>query len=222
MCCGVFGCGPSVVTAFVVGWPVPRGALEGKGPRRRPQRRLDRRLEEVAKAVGGGYCRLQMRFKLALASRGTVAGHRLGALERGGGGIPPPLPMRPCLCPSILFSHSPASTPPLPPTQAPVCIHGTFYRFWGEIRRTGLSPMARQHIHFATHPPDHLGMIAGMRAHAEVLIHLDVPRCLADGMPLFLTGNAVILTTGFQGIVPPDYFLYVEDAKTHHRLWPPQ
>ena len=28
-------------------------ALEGKGPQRRPQKRWDRRLEEVAKAVGG-------------------------------------------------------------------------------------------------------------------------------------------------------------------------
>ena len=46
------------------------------------------RLEEVAKAVGGGYCRLQMPLRLALAVRGTVAGHRLGARE-GGGGSPP-------------------------------------------------------------------------------------------------------------------------------------
>ena len=30
-----------------------RAAAEGKGPQRRPQQRLDRRLEEVAKAVGG-------------------------------------------------------------------------------------------------------------------------------------------------------------------------
>ena len=35
-----------------------RGALERKGPQSRPQKR-DRRLEEVAKAVGGGYCRSQ-------------------------------------------------------------------------------------------------------------------------------------------------------------------
>ena len=63
-----------------------RDAVEGKGPRRRPQKRLDRRLEEVAKAVGGGYCRLQMPLRLALGVRGTVAGRRLGALERGGGG----------------------------------------------------------------------------------------------------------------------------------------
>ena len=60
-----------------------RDALERKGP----QRRLVRRLEG-AKAVGGGYCRLQMPLKLALAGRETVAGHGLGALE--GGTSPPP------------------------------------------------------------------------------------------------------------------------------------
>ena len=50
-----------------------------------------RRLEEVNKAVGGGYCPLQMPLKPALGVRGTVAGHRLGALEGGGGGYLPPL-----------------------------------------------------------------------------------------------------------------------------------
>ena len=70
--------------------PRTRDALEGKWPQRWPQQRLGRRLEEVAKAVGGGYCRLQMPLKLALAVRRTVAGHRLGALEKGGGGGLPP------------------------------------------------------------------------------------------------------------------------------------
>ena len=37
--------------------------VEGEGPRRRPQRRLGWRLEEVAEAVGGGYCRLPMPLK---------------------------------------------------------------------------------------------------------------------------------------------------------------
>ena len=63
-----------------------RDALEGKGPQGRPQQRLDRRLEEVAEAVEGGYCRLQMPLKPALGVRETVAGRRLGALEGGGGG----------------------------------------------------------------------------------------------------------------------------------------
>ena len=61
------------------GWCVPpppppaRDASEGKGPQRRPHRRLDRRLEEVAKAVGGGYCRLQMPLELVVAIRDHVA-----------------------------------------------------------------------------------------------------------------------------------------------------
>ena len=68
--------------------PMGRDALEGKAPQRRPQRRLDRRLEEVTKAVGGGHCWLQMPWRPALGVRETAAGHRLGALE-GGGGLPP-------------------------------------------------------------------------------------------------------------------------------------
>ena len=71
-----------------------RDASEGKGPQRQPQQRLGRRLEEVAAAVGGGYCRRQMPLKLALAVRGTVAGHRLGARD-GGWGYVPPFPMHP-------------------------------------------------------------------------------------------------------------------------------
>ena len=52
--------------------------------------RLGRRLEEVAEAGGGSYCRLRMPLRLALGVRETVAGHRLRALEGGGGGAPPP------------------------------------------------------------------------------------------------------------------------------------
>ena len=84
------------VTALASGYSrdvtgATRDALEGKGPQRWPQKPLDRRLEEVAPAVGGGCCRLQMPLKPALAVRKTVAGHGLGALE--GGGVHPPLPM---------------------------------------------------------------------------------------------------------------------------------
>ena len=81
--------------------PPQRDALEGKAPQRRPQKPFDRRLEEVVKAVGGGYRRLQMPLTLALAVREMVAGHRLGALEGGAGYlrsfqcIPPPPPPPP-------------------------------------------------------------------------------------------------------------------------------
>ena len=87
----------------------PRGALEGKGIPRGAQKRLNRGLQEVAKkAVGGGYCRLQMPLKLALGVRETVAGHRLGALEEGGvpppSNAPPPPPLINCcmdVCPQL-------------------------------------------------------------------------------------------------------------------------
>ena len=67
-----------------------RAAIEGKGTQRQPQRRLDRRLEEVAEAVGRGYCRLQMPLSPALGVGETVAGHTLGALGGGEEGYPPP------------------------------------------------------------------------------------------------------------------------------------
>ena len=60
-----------------------QGCMRRESTSKRPQKRLDRRLEEVAKTVGSGYCQLQMPLKPALGVRGTVAGHRLGALEGG-------------------------------------------------------------------------------------------------------------------------------------------
>ena len=52
-------------------------------------------MQEVAKAVGGSYCRLQMPLKPALGVRETVSGHRLGTLEGGGGGGSPPFQCTP-------------------------------------------------------------------------------------------------------------------------------
>ena len=62
---------------------IPQGCVRSEGGSRWPERRLDRRLEQVAKAVRERYYRLQMPLKLALAVRETVAGHRRGALEGG-------------------------------------------------------------------------------------------------------------------------------------------
>ena len=93
----------------------PRDALEGKAPQRRPQRRLGRRLEGVAEAVGGGYCRLQLSLRRALGVRGTVAGHRLCAPDWVGG--TPPLPMHP-LPPPLFLTPRPTATR-CPATQCP-------------------------------------------------------------------------------------------------------
>ena len=79
--------------------PPPSMALEGEGPERRPQKRLDGRLEEVAKAVGRGYCRLQMPWKPSERQWLGIG----WAPWRGGGGVPSPpsntpLPPAPLYC----------------------------------------------------------------------------------------------------------------------------
>ena len=113
-------------TELTRGGPSGRDAVEGKGPQRRPQRWLGRRLEEVAKAVGGSYCRLQMPLRPALGVRGTVAGHRLGGLEGGGYLPPPPFQCIPALC------------PPLPPPRAVARPRGR-----SATRPKGMGPGAR-------------------------------------------------------------------------------
>ena len=76
-------------------YPTPEG-LDGwvgwweAGMHRRPQKRLDRQLEEVAKAVGGGYCRLQMPLKLHLASGRQWLGIGPKFWHFGPPGSPPP------------------------------------------------------------------------------------------------------------------------------------
>ena len=61
-------------------WPSGGGGGQGcrrEGASEAAQRWLDRPLEEVAKAVGGGYCRLQMPLKLALGVTWRQGGQRL-------------------------------------------------------------------------------------------------------------------------------------------------
>ena len=64
---------------------------------------------------GGWYAsRLQMPLKLEFAARGTVAGHRLGALE-GGGGTPPPLSNTSLTLTPVDFAASVHPSAVLPP-----------------------------------------------------------------------------------------------------------
>eukprot|EP01063_Lacrimia_lanifica_P038553 TRINITY_DN822_c0_g1_i1.p2 TRINITY_DN822_c0_g1~~TRINITY_DN822_c0_g1_i1.p2 ORF type:complete len:208 (+),score=90.02 TRINITY_DN822_c0_g1_i1:87-710(+) len=91
--------------------------------------------------------------------------------------------------------------------QAPVAVHGTYKKAWPIIQKEGLSKMARQHVHFAKGLPGDNGVISGMRTTAEVLIYLDVEKCLADGVKLYLSDNGVVLSPGdSRGIIPPKYF----------------
>eukprot|EP00252_Welwitschia_mirabilis_P006817 TRINITY_DN1771_c0_g1_i2.p1 TRINITY_DN1771_c0_g1~~TRINITY_DN1771_c0_g1_i2.p1 ORF type:complete len:345 (-),score=59.47 TRINITY_DN1771_c0_g1_i2:122-1156(-) len=94
--------------------------------------------------------------------------------------------------------------------EVPVCVHGTYKKNLDSILKNGLSRMQRRHVHFATGLPHDDGVISGMRGNCDILIHLDVEKALKDGMKLYLSDNNVLLTEGFDGIVPTSYLKKIE------------
>jgi 2'-phosphotransferase len=103
---------------------------------------------------------------------------------------------------------------------APIVVHGTYYSAWTAIQKEGLKRMNRQHIHFAIGRPGQNGVISGMRTSAQVLIYLNVARCLKDNVSLLRSANNVILCPGGpdNGPLPPSYFQWAEDARTGQLL----
>jgi RNA:NAD 2'-phosphotransferase (TPT1/KptA family) len=102
----------------------------------------------------------------------------------------------------------------------PVAVHGTTMPAWEKICTEGLKIMGRQYVHFAIGLPGSDGVISGMRNSSTVLVFLDVGRCLADGIPLFRSQNGVILCPGVgsTGVIPPQYFKEVLNARTSASL----
>lgn len=91
-------------------------------------------------------------------------------------------------------------------------IHGTNAKCWELIRKSGLSRMKRNHIHFASAIPSTAQVISGARASSTVFIYIDVPSALQAGIKFFQAANQVILSPGNEaGIIPTSLFLRVED-----------
>lgn len=104
----------------------------------------------------------------------------------------------------------------------PVVVHGTYLEAWELIKASGLSRMARTHIHFAVGLPGESGVISGMRKSAEVLVFVDLARALADGIPFFVSANKVVLSpgAGSTGAIPAKYFQRVVHRETGRVLFP--
>ncbi|KAL0346888.1 UNVERIFIED_CONTAM: tRNA 2'-phosphotransferase 1 [Sesamum calycinum] len=90
------------------------------------------------------------------------------------------------------------------------CVHGTYKRNLESILEVGLKRMKRLHVHFSCGLPTDGEVISGMRRDVNVLIFLDVRKALEEGMKLYISDNRVILTEGFDGVVPVKYFLKIE------------
>jgi 2'-phosphotransferase len=102
------------------------------------------------------------------------------------------------------------------PQACPVAVHGTYTRYWESIASTGLKVMNRNHIHLAVGRIGEDGVTSGMRTNCTLLVYLDVPKAMRDGIRFYRSTNNVILTTGHpdpdggKGVVRPEYFVRVE------------
>ncbi|KAM7512086.1 hypothetical protein LguiB_010961 [Lonicera macranthoides] len=94
--------------------------------------------------------------------------------------------------------------------EVPVCVHGTYKKNLESILQCGLKRMERMHVHFSCGLPADREVISGMRRNVNVLIFLDVRKALEEGMKLYVSDNRVILTEGFDGVVPVKYFERIE------------
>lgn len=130
---------------------------------------------------------------------------------------------------SVAFDASLYTTITLedPATVPSTCVHGTYYGAWQQILKSGgLKRMGRNHAHFASGPslaeigiteqgegevtPDSNDkVISGMRNDAQLLIYIDLKRCLEDvknralDMQWWRSQNGVILTEGIDAEVEP-------------------
>ncbi|KAL6565860.1 hypothetical protein OROHE_004915 [Orobanche hederae] len=100
--------------------------------------------------------------------------------------------------------------PLLSPEEVPVCVHGTYEENLESILEGGLNRMNRLHVHFSCGLPTDGGVISGMRRDVNILIFLDVRKALEEGMKLYISDNMVVLTEGFDGVVPQKYFQKIE------------
>ncbi|CAM0912601.1 unnamed protein product [Alopecurus aequalis] len=100
--------------------------------------------------------------------------------------------------------------PILSADEVSVCVHGTYRKNLDSILRSGLKRMERLHVHFSSGLPSDGEVISGMRRSVNILIYLDVSTALKDGMKLYISDNKVILTEGFDGVVPVKYFEKIE------------
>ncbi len=108
------------------------------------------------------------------------------------------------------------------PAAHPIVVHGTTRAAWASIRSTGLNRMTRQHVHFAQGLPGQDHVVSGMRSSSQIMIYLNLPRALADGLPFFLSTNGVILSPGVgtTGTVPMEYFARVVDSFSGEQIYP--
>lgn len=102
-------------------------------------------------------------------------------------------------------------------SKLPIAVHGTYYRFWDSIKAEGLKRMTRNHIHM-TENEKFSANTSGFRSSSEILIYINVPKAMSDGVVFYRSANNVILTEGINGVLSSQYFAKVVDRATQKQL----
>jgi len=88
----------------------------------------------------------------------------------------------------------------------PTIIHGTYFEAWEFIKKTGLNRMSRNCIHFAIGDNNDKNVISGMRGNVQLIVEIDAPLCVANGIKMYISTNKVVLSDGVNGAIEPKYF----------------
>jgi 2'-phosphotransferase len=89
------------------------------------------------------------------------------------------------------------------------CIHGTERQYIESIKKNGLNRMSRKHIHFVSEINENK-QTSGYKNKSDVLIFIDMNKCMDDGIKFYKSKNNVILSEGINGIILPKYFKSIE------------
>lgn len=89
------------------------------------------------------------------------------------------------------------------------CIHGTKEAFIDSIKKNGLNRMSRKHIHFVNEIQERK-QTSGFKKESDILIFINMQKCMDDGIKFYKSTNNVILTEGIDGIILPKYFKSIE------------
>lgn len=118
---------------------------------------------------------------------------------------------------SIITVTEESLIPITDPSKYSEVVHGTFRKNLDSIKKSGLSKMKRNQIHFATSTDAK----SGVRTGANVFIYVNLSLALKDGIKFFISDNNVILTPGnHRGFLEPKYFDKIIDITGNNLMLP--
>ncbi|CAG5084512.1 Oidioi.mRNA.OKI2018_I69.PAR.g10659.t1.cds [Oikopleura dioica] len=91
----------------------------------------------------------------------------------------------------------------------PVCVHGTWWKAWEDMKKKGISRLGRNPIHFCSGMIGRGGVIPGIRSNCEVLVYIDLQRAIKDKIKFYRDEDGVLSTHGNKhSVISPKYFTH--------------